>query len=446
MSSIKKLRKDTRNIFQAALKAADPYETIKDEVSLQGNRLKIGHCRYDIGKFHKLFVIGAGKGSGRMAQAIEEILGPHITDGFVVVKYGYTAPLKKIKIHEAAHPIPDRQGLHGTEKIMKLLQHAGEKDLIIFLISGGGSALLPSPQKGIPFQDKQRLTNTLLKCGATIREINVLRKHLSKLKGGRLAKLAYPATLVSLILSDIIGDPVDSIASGPTAPDSSTFRNCLEILNRYKVANKTSPAILNFLLKGSKGHIEETPKERDRCFLKTQNLIVGNNFKSVKAAFTKAKQLGYHSLILSTMIEGETREVAKVHAAILKEIFQSGNPIKIPACIISGGETTVTIRGKGLGGRNQEFVLASAIEIKGMKHAVVASIGTDGTDGPTDAAGAIADGLTVSRAEMLNMHPIKYLNENNAYHFFKGLDDLIITGPTNTNVMDIRIMLGDKAK
>ncbi|MEW5806722.1 MAG: glycerate kinase [Acidobacteriota bacterium] len=448
MNVVERLKEDAAIIFRAALKAADPYEAVKGELCRDGSQLTVGNRRYDLRKFRNIFVLGAGKGSGRMAQAIEDVLGhrllSRVTEGLIVVKYGCSAPLKKIKIHEAGHPIPDRQGLIASKKILELLSRTSEEDLVITLISGGGSALLPAPREGIKLRDKQKLTDILLKCGASIREINTVRKHLSMLKGGQLAMRAYPSVMISLILSDIVGDPIDSIASGPTAPDRTTFKDCMEILKRYRIERKTPASILRFLEKGMSGQIEETPEEDDPAFLKTQNLIVGNNLKSARAARQKAKEFGYNALILSTMLEGEAREAARVHASMLKEVLKSGNPVRSPACIISGGETTVTVRGKGLGGRNQEFVLASAIEIDGLKNAVVLSAGTDGTDGPTDAAGAIADGFTVSRACGLKMDPRKYLDSNDSYHFFKELGDLIVTGPTGTNVMDIRIMLIDK--
>jgi len=290
-------------------------------------------------------------------------------------------------------------------------------------------------------EDKQQMTKLLLEVGATIHEINALRKHVSRVKGGRLAKLAYPSTLISLILSDVVGDNLDSIASGPTVPDESTFGDCLDILKKYELQDKISSSVVEFLKEGAQGEHEETPKADDPAFERTQNVIIGSNILAVKAAEKKAQELGYNSLILSTLIEGETKEVAKVHAAIAKEILRTGNPIEKPACVISGGETTVTIQGQGLGGRNQEFTLAAAIEIDGWDGVVILSGGTDGTDGPTDAAGAIADGMTVNRAKELELDAQASLKENDSYNFFQPLDDLIITGPTHTNVMDLRLVI-----
>jgi len=438
---LEQLREDALSIFQAGLKAVNPVTAIKQQVRLQNDTLIVGDRDYDLSSYEDIYVIGAGKASAAMAQPIEELLGQRIKAGFLNVKYGHTLPLNIVQINEAGHPVPDEAGLNGAKQIVELLIQTGEKDLILFLISGGGSALLPYPAEGLALEDIQQLTKYLLEVGATIHEINALRKHVSRVKGGRLAKLALPSALISLILSDVIGDNLDSIASGPTVPDESTFGDCLNILEKYELRDKISPVLLKFLEEGAQGEHEETPKADDPAFEQTQNVIIGSNIMAVEAAKKKAKELGYNSLILSTSIEGETKDVAKVHAAIAKEILSTGNPLKKPACVISGGETTVTIRGQGLGGRNQEFALAAAIEIDGWEGAVILSGGTDGTDGPTDAAGAIADGKTVGRANVLELDAQAYLRENDSYNFFQPLDDLIITGPTFTNVMDLRLVV-----
>jgi len=438
---LEQLREDALSIFQAGLKAVNPVTAIKQQVRLQNDTLIVGDRDYDLSSYEDIYVIGAGKASAAMAQPIEELLGQRIKAGFLNVKYRHTLPLNIVQINEAGHPVPDEAGLNGAKQIVELLIQTGEKDLILFLISGGGSALLPYPAEGLALEDIQQLTKYLLEVGATIHEINALRKHVSRVKGGRLAKLALPSALISLILSDVIGDNLDSIASGPTVPDESTFGDCLNILEKYELRDKISPVLLKFLEEGAQGEHEETPKADDPAFEQTQNVIIGSNIMAVEAAKKKAKELGYNSLILSTSIEGETKDVAKVHAAIAKEILSTGNPLKKPACVISGGETTVTIRGQGLGGRNQEFALAAAIEIDGWEGAVILSGGTDGTDGPTDAAGAIADGKTVGRANVLELDAQAYLRENDSYNFFQPLDDLIITGPTFTNVMDLRLVV-----
>ena len=436
-----RLRKDAHSIFLAGVDAVNPINAVKKHLSLKDNQLTVKDIRYDLTEFENIFVIGAGKASAAMAQALEELLGERLHSGLVNTKYEHGLPLRKIQLTEASHPVPDEAGFRGAQKIVKLLEKTGKKDLVIFLISGGGSALLPYPAEGLSLEDKQKVTRALLEVGANIHEINTLRKHLSLVKGGRLARFAFPSPLICLILSDVIGDDLDSIASGPTVPDQSTFDDCLHILDKYHVRDRIPPLVVEVMEKGARGEIEESPKPGDPVFERTQNIIMGSNIQAVEAARNKAHNLGYNTLILSTFIEGETKEVAKVHAAVAKEILSSGNPVGRPACAISGGETTVTIHGRGLGGRNQEFALAAAIDIAGLRDVVVLSAGTDGTDGPTDAAGAIADGATVERAEKMGMSAELFLRENDSYHFFRSLGDLIITGPTYTNVMDLRLVL-----
>jgi hydroxypyruvate reductase len=435
------LREHALSIFQVSLNAVDPREAIRRFVRREGEELVIGGESYDLSRLENIFVVGAGKASAAMGEAIEDLLGAFLTGGIVNVKVGHGTGLRKIRIIEAAHPVPDEAGLQGTREIIQLLSKTSERDLVICLLSGGGSALLPCPSRGITLQDKREVTQLLLDCGANIHEINAIRKHISAIKGGRLAQLAHPSRLVSLILSDVIGDDLDSIASGPTVPDRSTFVDCLSILRKYNLTERVPKAVRNTLEEGVDGKVAETPKPGDPIFRLTRNEIIGSNMLAVRAAARKARELGYKELILSTMIEGETKEVAKVHAAIAKEILQSGNPVKRPACVISGGETTVTIRGEGLGGRNQEFVLAAAIEIAALGAVTVLSGGTDGTDGPTDAAGAVADCETVRKAEEMGMNPMRFLEDNDSYHFFERLGDLVITGPTLTNVMDLRLIL-----
>ncbi len=444
--TLSSLRGDAIKIFRQAVWAADPGRIISSHVSLRKNVLRVGKRVYPLSRFKRVFVAGTGKASATMAANLEKILGSRITAGRVNVKYGHGRKLRYIHIQEAGHPVPDENGLKGTQEIVRLLSNLTERDLVIFLISGGGSALLPSLPSGITLAEKQKVTDLLLSCGATIQEINALRKHLSPLKGGGLAKLVYPATLIALILSDVIGDPMDAIASGPTVPDSTTFDDCAKILDRYELWEEIPPSLAQHVREGLSGKRDETLKEGDPAFGKVYNLIVGNNLLAMKAAQKMAKTLGYRTLMLSSLVEGETREVAKVHAAVAKEVLLSGNPIPSPACILSGGETTVTLKGKGKGGRNQEFALAAALEIAGREEIVVLSGGTDGTDGPTDAAGALADGGTYKRAKAMGLDPWAFLKENDSYPFFEKLGDLLITGPTGTNVMDLHIMLVQKAK
>ena len=437
----KKMRADAVAIFQAGLRAVEPGAAVRRYVQREGNFLTVAEQRYDLRAFKNIFVVGAGKAACPMAAGLEEILAERLTGGHVNVKYGHLAPLEKIHIQEAGHPVPDEAGVQGTEKILTRLQQAHENDLVIGVISGGGSALMPLPAAGISLADKQAATKLLLACGATINELNAVRKHISQVKGGQLARAVYPATLITLLLSDVIGDPLDVIASGPTAPDASTFKEVQLIFEKYNILAALPASIKKHIAKGLAGAVPETPKIADPIFNKTQNLIVASNRQAIAAAKAEAQQRGYQTLILSTLIEGETREIARMHTAIAKEIHLSGNPLPPPACVISGGETTVTLRGAGLGGRNQEFVLAAAPEISGWADTVILSAGTDGTDGPTEAAGAIGDHQTVKRAAVLAMNPQAFLSANDSYHFFEKLGDLMITGPTNTNVMDLRIML-----
>jgi glycerate 2-kinase len=438
---LERLRRDAISIFEAGIKAVEPVNAVKKHLIRKGGLLELEGRVYDLSDYDNVYVIGMGKAAASMALAVEDILGESLTEGVVNVKYGHTAPLRIVSANEAGHPVPDARGLRGTEEILRILARTGERDLIICLISGGGSALLPMPAEGLTLEHKQSLTKTLLESGATIQEINALRKHLSRVKGGRLARLACPSTVISLILSDVIGDDLDSIASGPTVPDKSTFEDCIKIIERYGLGNKIPPGVLKYIELGILGKIEETPKPGDPAFSRTQNIIVASNIIAATAAKEKASDLGYNCLLLSTFIHGETIEAAKLHAAIARELVSSGNPVHKPACIVSGGETTVTIKGMGKGGRNQEFSLAAAIYIEGLENVLVLSGGTDGTDGPTDAAGALADGTTVARACKLGLKAHEFLSENDSYNFFKPLDDLLMTGPTNTNVMDLRIIL-----
>jgi len=438
---VDKLRQDAEAIFRAGLSAVDSKSAVTKFLNRNGRVLTVENLSYDLLEYENVYVIGAGKASAAMAQAVEEILGERIKAGVINVKYDHTLPLDIIMLNEAGHPVPDEAGLKGTQQIAKLLEKTGEKDLVLCLISGGGSALLPYPAEGITLDEKRQLTQILLESGATIHEINVLRKHVSRVKGGKLARLAYPATLVTVILSDVIGDDLDSIASGPTVPDRSTYADCLRILHEYSVQDNIPKAVLDHFEKGAQGLIEETPKAGDPAFIKTQNVIVASNSLAIQAARHKADALGYNSLVLSSSIEGETKDVALVHAAIAKEILKTGEPVSKPACVISGGETTVTIRGQGKGGRNQEFVLAAAIAIDGLENVVILSGGTDGTDGPTDAAGALADGRTVSRAASQGLDAQEYLRNNDSYSFFHPQGDLLKTGPTFTNVMDLRLVI-----
>lgn len=434
-------RQDAIEIFQAGLGAVAPGEAIKRFCSLDGDTLQVDGRSYDLVRFRKIYILGVGKAGASMARAIEEILGERISAGIISVKYGHLEDLKKIKIYEAGHPVPDQNGYMGAKAIYQLASSADEETLVICLISGGGSALMPLPVDGVTLEDKQETTRVMLACGADIHEINTVRKHLSAIKGGGLARAAFPATLVTLILSDVVGDDLDSIASGPCVPDFTTFSDCQVIFAKYAIEDEIPASVLQYIEKGVTGSVPETPKEGESFFKKTQNVIVGSNYDALLKAKEKADELGYNTLLLSSMIEGETRDVASNHVAIAAEIQLHGYPLKKPACVLSGGETTVKIQGDGKGGRNQEFVLAAALRLRGMEGVVVLSAGTDGNDGPTDAAGAICDTNTIIRAVAQGLDGLQYLNNNDSYHFFDKLDDLYKTGPTNTNVMDLRIVL-----
>ena len=439
--TISAMRKDAVDIFYKAIEAVQPGAAVKRHCKFDGKTLFIGHRSYHLARYNNLYILGSGKATAPMAAAMENIIAEKITGGIITVKFGHVADLKHINLIEAGHPIPDENGIRGASAILNLAKIAKEDDLILCLISGGGSALLPFPYNGLTLKNKQDTIKILLSCGATIHEINTIRKHISKIKGGRLAQAAYPATLVTLILSDVVGDDLDVIASGPTVPDSSSFYDCKNIFRKYDLIDKIPQNVLNHIESGISGEIDETPKPHDPVFDKTYNLIIGSNVESLISAKEKAESLGYNVLILSSMIEGETRFIAQVHGAIAREIIKTGNPLPLPACILSGGETTVTISGNGLGGRNQEFALSASIDISGKKNIVMLSGGTDGTDGPTDAAGAFSDTLTLKRAEEMGLNPYRFLANNDSYHFFQKLGDLFITGPTNTNVMDLRIVL-----
>jgi glycerate 2-kinase len=421
-----RLRRDALAIFRAALAAADPGDAVVRHLE-----------RRDFSRYRNIWVIGAGKAGASMARAAERVLGRRIAGGLVNVKDGHIAKLRRIALNECGHPVPDARGVSGAERIAEIASAAGKDDLVLCLISGGGSALLPLPAPPITLEEKQQVTRLLLACGANIHEINTVRKHISLIKGGQLARLAAPATVESLLLSDVIGDNLDVIGSGPTAPDASTFADAAAILEQYCIARRVPAAVRERIERGVRGEIADTPKADDPLFRRVRNTVIGSNRLALDAAARRARALGYRTLVLASEIEGETREIARMHAAIAREVARTGHPVRPPACIVTGGETTVTLKGTGLGGRNQEFVLAAAIDIADLPGTVILSAGTDGSDGPTDAAGAVADGSTLRR----NPDARRYLDANDSYHYFEGLGDLVKTGPTNTNVMDVRLIL-----
>lgn len=419
-------KKHALQIFRAALDAADPQHAVLRHLQFDGRVLTAGRRKYKLANFDRIFVIGAGKASAAIASAVERLLGRRITGGVVNVPDGVSARLHRVQLHPARHPLPDERGVEGAQRIAEIARSAGTRDLLICVISGGASALLPAPRPPLTLEQKQKLTRTLMNAGANIHELNAVRKHISVLKGGQLAALAHPATIIALILSDVIGDDLDVIGSGPTVADSASVSDARAVLAKYNVA---MPALL------------ETPKPGDPRLALVQNLIVGSNRLAIDAAAKKAGDLGYRTLVLSTFIDGESRDIAAMHAAIAKEILSANRPVRRPACILSGGETTVTVRGPGTGGRSQEFVLAAAIALAGCESVTILSAGTDGADGPCDAAGAIANGQTMARGAALKLDARAFLANNDSYHFFEPLNGLIKTGPTGTNVMDVRILL-----
>jgi glycerate 2-kinase len=440
----RKARMIALRILEVALRSADPRIAIKNHVNKTDGTLNVDNLKFDLENFHRIYVVGGGKASGAMGEALEEILGNSITEGFINILQGTKSNFKtkKIVLNEASHPIPNYKGVSGARKIIQLVSKSEKSDLVICLVSGGGSALMPLPAQPINLSEIQALTNDLLKCGATIHEINAVRKHLSDLKGGQLAKAAYPATLISMILSDVVEDSLDTIASGPTAPDQTTFLDAISVLKKYYLWKK--PAIKNVrkrLENGFKGNIPETPKPNTEIFSKTYNVVIGNNRSMTLMACKEAENMGFNTLLLSSMIEGEARHVGSVYAGIMKEVHFSNNPIPKPAVLIAGGETTVTVTGNGKGGRNQELVLSASLQIRNLKGAAILSVDTDGIDGYTDAAGAIANGQTTNYALKKGFNPNSFLANNNSYEFFSRIGALIHTGPTWTNLNDLTVMV-----
>jgi len=438
--NITQLRDGARQIWEAALDAANPATCINKTLRVHGNVLSIGDKKLTIDG--RLIVIGAGKAASRMAQVVEETLGDRITDGIVVTKYEHALPLRRIRQVEAGHPIPDAAGVGAVREMRGLLRGLKPEDIVLCLISGGGSALWPAPADGITLEQKQEVTSLLLRAGATILELNAVRKHLSALKGGQLAAWAAPARVATLIMSDVIGDPLDFIASGPTAPDTTSFPEALGIIQKYGVG--VPPAVTERLQAGAQGRIPDTPKPGDPLFRNVENLIIANNRLLVDAAAARARALGFGIVILGTEVQGEARDVAGFFASIAREIASTGNPGKPPVCVLAAGETTVTVRGKGLGGRNQEMALAWAMSMASRQIAIpccFASVATDGSDGPTNAAGGVVDPSTAQRAVDLGLIPQQYLANNDAWNFLTATGDLIVTGPTQTNLMDLQILL-----
>lgn len=433
------LREDAADILKSAIEAVEPSVAVKMALLRDGNILQVGSRSYDLGKYQKIYVVAFGKASVPMAKALEEILYDLPLRGIAITKYGLGSTLAHIEVYEAAHPVPDENSLKAGQMVKEMLSQAGKDDLVIFLISGGGSSLFALPRKDISFKEFVKLHETLLNTGATITEINAVRKHLSTVKGGGLARMAFPAESISLVLSDVVGDPLDVVASGPTVPDSSTFEDFNDIVERYNIT--LFPSISRLLEDGLNGLVEETLKAGDPVFDRCYNKLIGTNYIALDAAAKKAKELGYNTLLLSSYITGESKEVAKVFAALARNELLHSGPVPRPACVLAGGEATVTIKNGGKGGRCQEMALSFAIETSGLEGLLFLAAGTDGIDGPTDAAGAFADGNSIEQSLMSGMDARAMLNSHDSYTFFDSIDDLLKIGQTGTNVMDIYILL-----
>ena len=414
-------RDAARAIFDAALAAGDVTPLVRRHLALESHHRRV-------------LVFGCGKASAAMVAAAEEALGDRIAGGFVVVKDGCAVPVRRVEIADAGHPVPDARGLAASARLLELAQGAGEEDLVLFLVSGGGSALTPAPAPPITLAEKQELTRLLLASGATIGELNAVRKHLSRFKGGQLARAASPASVLTLALSDVIGDPLDVIASGPTAPDPTTFADAREVLARRGLAGRVPASIAARLDAGLRGEIEETPKPGDRLFDRVTNVVIGNNTLIADAAVAAASRLGYRPHLLTRELQGEAREVAR-------ELVARARRLEPPACLIAAGETTVTVKGKGRGGRCQEFALAAALEITPADRMTALAAGTDGSDGPTDAAGAIVDADSVTRGTRAGGDARRAMEENDAYRFLTASGDLIVSGATRTNLLDLYLVL-----
>ena len=438
---LSKIRRILMEVVDSAISAGNPAVSIRKWVKLNGERLEIASHSIDLEQVEKIVVVGGGKAGVAMAIAIEQIMGDRLLGGIVNIPEGmlpesYTG---KIKFIEASHPVPNGSAMEGARGMLSLVKELGAQDLVIFVVSGGGSAIISLPAEGIALTQLQEVTLLLLKSGANIQELNTVRKHLSAVKGGQLAKEAYPAQIVSLLISDVVGDGLDTIASGPTYWDSTTFSEALAVLRKYKLIDKVPAEVLCRLKDGIKWLIPETPNRGDECFENAYFQIVGSNRDAIEAAEKTARANGLNVIVLTTKLQGEAREVGQNLSYIAEEVFREGK--QRPCLFLLGGETTVHVTGKGVGGRNQELALSAVSGLAGLKDTAMISFTTDGIDGPTDASGAIVDGYTLQRAKELGINPLTYIEDNDAYHFFEKLEDLIFTGPTGTNIVDCTALL-----
>lgn len=428
------MREDLKEIFSAGIMAADPYDAVMHYLKVAGDHISAGDKSFTA---ERIVVLATGKAAGPMARAAYELVGDRIANGLVVTKDGHEPVLENLKTLYASHPEPDERGVEAARRAEELVESLEEGDLLLALVSGGASALLADPAPPIKIDDLKQLTSRLLRSGADIEEINTVRKHVSVLKGGGLVKLAHPAPAIALLLSDVVGDDPSSIASGLTAPDSTTLKDVRGVLERYEI--ETPKAVTEHLQSA-----EETPKPSDETFDEVVSIICGSGRHAAEAAAEKARELGYEPLIFSTLITGDARSVAAMYAAIIREILATSNPLSPPCAIVSGGEATVTVRGEGTGGPNQEFALALAIELDGIEGWAALAADTDGNDGPTDSAGGIVDADTASAIHKSGVNPEEALAENDAYTALEAGGALLITGPTETNVNDLRVALVTK--
>ena len=440
-SELEKARRILTEVVENTIKAGDPRSSVQKWIALDENRLKIADCEVALDKVGKIVIVGGGKAGTAMATTIEQILGDLLSGGIVNIPVG-TMPKDyhgKIQFTEVTHPVPNDAGVEGARNMLSLVKSLTEHDLVIFVVSGGGSAIIPLPANGITLSQLQEVTRLLLKSGATIHELNTVRKHLSAVKGGQLARAAYPARIVTLLISDVVGDRIDTIASGPTYWDSSTFADALAVLEKFDLLNKVPVEVLNRLQGGTKWLIEDTPNHGDVCFHNACYQIIMSNIEAIEAAEKTGKANGLNVKVLTTKLKGNARDVGKNLVFIAEKAIEEKE--QLPCLFLLGGETTVQVTGDGIGGRNQEIALSAAAGISKLKNTVIVSFSTDGIDGPTDAAGAIVDEFTLSRAKELGLDPEAYLQDNDSYHFFEKLDDLVITGPTGTNIVDCTALL-----
>ena len=431
-------RQQVLEVLEAALDAADPARAVLNSVSLDGDMLRLADQTMDLTDVDRILVTGAGKAGAPMSQALEAVLGDRIAAGLVVVKDGHRAPTKIIEICEASHPVPNEAGVTAGRRILDLLADTTERDLVINLLSGGGSALLVAPAEGLTLADLQAMTASLLGAGATINEINCLRKHCSLVKGGQLARSIHPARFATLAVSDVIGSPLDVIASGPTVPDSGDWEETRSIVEKFRLMPSLPPSIRARLEAGWRGELPDTPNADDPLFQDNPTLVVADNRMAMAAAEARARELGFNTMWMSSYVEGEASEVAKVLCGFGREVARHGLPVPAPACLLFGGETTVTLGDdSGQGGRNQELALAAAFELADQPGAVLASLATDGTDGPTDSAGALADAGSLRRGTEAGLNPRRHLTEHDAHPWLIAARDMLTTGPTMTNVNDL---------